>query len=82
MPYDQLRPYVASELHKEDNCSRGSGSADDGCKQENNDTDNDDDLPDDSINDSSKLHKSNVYFHLLQIVDLHITLNMPVMLIN
>ncbi|CAB3999210.1 Gypsy retrotransposon integrase 1 [Paramuricea clavata] len=58
VPYDQLRPYVVSELHKENNCGRGSGSAEDDCKQENNDTDNDDDLPDNSINDGSKLHKN------------------------
>ncbi len=60
VPYDQLRPYVVSELHKKESCSRGSDSADD-----KEDTDSDD-----SINDSSKLHKGNVYFHLLQIVDL------------
>ena len=65
VPYDQLRPYVVSELHKEESCSRGSDSADD-----KEDTNSDDSLSDDSINDSSKLHKGNVYFHLLQIVDL------------
>ena len=55
VPYDQLRPYVVSELHKQENCSRGSDSAD---------TNVEDNLSDDSIKISdNKLHKSNICLH-------------------
>ena len=61
VPYDQLRPYVVSELHKEERCSRGSESAE---GKENTDTNIEDNLSDNSIKISdNKLHKSNVRLH-------------------
>ena len=61
VPYDQLRPYVVSELHKEESWSRGSDSAE---SKENIDTNIEDNLSDDSIKISdNKLHKSNVHLH-------------------
>ena len=58
VPYDQLRPYVVSELHKEENSSRGSDSAD------TNIIYIQDNRSDDSIKISdNKLHKSNICLH-------------------